>query len=97
MVAVEKALEIINQVFSEEGYQTEKFKIKATFPVEMHTEERDGGIEVTFKGNLPVVTASKRILGKKFTMSFGLIGIIITKKDGLIKLDKFPDIPFKVK
>ena len=98
MVGIDKVLEIIEQVYSEDGYETDKFTAKATFPTTVTMERYEGdGIEVTFSGDLPKVSVKRTFLRKEFELGFGLIGIIITKTDGLIKLDNFPDIPFKVK
>lgn len=97
MDGIEKILEVLEKVFSEDGFSGDGFRIKATYPLELSLDiNEDGDTELTFKNNLPSAKVFKKIRRREVGITVSFLGMIIGNKNGWIKLDNFPDIPFKL-
>ena len=91
MEGLTKAYEVLHQIISEDGYQVGKYKIHAKYPsvLKISSPDRDT-IEIDFIDNMPKVKVKKI-----FTISINIIGVVLKHDRGVIKLESFPDVPFK--
>ena len=95
MDGIEKLLEVVEKVFSDDGYEGESYRVKATYPMELCLDiNDDGAIELTFKNNLPSAKVFKKIRRREVGLTVSFLGVILNGNKGWIKLDNFSDIPF---
>jgi len=81
---------IIDSIFSEGGYNIQKFNVKFPYPLDISIiKDKDGSIDLTFTKALPHVSWKKFI-----TLSARVDGITLKENGGILKLKFFPDIPF---
>ena len=96
MNELQKVYDVLTQIYSKDGYKADKYVIKAESPsVSQVSYGSDGEIEIDFVDNAPVVEVKKIILWLHKTISITVLGIVLKKDGGIIKLHRFPDISFK--
>tara|TARA_Y100000592_G_scaffold32562_1_gene51732 strand:- start:337 stop:630 length:294 start_codon:yes stop_codon:yes gene_type:complete len=82
--------EVMSSIFSEDGLKISEFTLKVQSETSIDIYKNDESITIDFQENQPTVTI-KKIIKLKLTVE----GIELYKDGGLLKLDRFPDIPFK--
>jgi hypothetical protein len=82
--------EIMSSLFSEEGFRVSGFTLKVKSETSVDIYKNNESIIIDFQENQPTITI-KKIIKLKLTVE----GIELYKDGGLLKLDCFPDIPFK--
>ncbi len=82
--------EVMSSLFSEEGFKVSDFTLKVKSETSVDIYKNNESIIIDFQENQPTVTV-KKIIRFKLTVE----GIELNKDGGLLKLDHFPDIPFK--
>jgi len=88
--------EVMSSIFSEDGLKISDFtlKVHSETSIDIYKgalgDVNDESIIIDFQENQPTVTI-KKIIKLKLTVE----GIELYKDGGLLKLDSFPDIPFK--
>jgi len=88
--------EVMSSIFSEDGLKISDFtlKVHSETSIDIYKgalgDVNDESIIIDFQENQPTVTI-KKIIKLKLTVE----GIELYKDGGLIKIDRFPDIPFK--
>jgi hypothetical protein len=80
---------IIDSIFSNGGYNIQKFNIKFPSSLNINIVKNEDNIDLIFTKDLPKITWKKFI-----TLSARVSGINLNEKGGLLKLKYFPDIPF---
>lgn len=84
-----KIKSIIDSIFSDDGYNIQKFNVKFPTPLDIIISKKDNSVELIFKKDLPKITWKKFI-----TLSARVSGIVLNDTGGILKLKYFPDIPF---
>jgi len=82
--------EFMSSLFSEEGFKVSDFTLKVQSETSIDMYKNEDSIVIDFQENQPTITV-KKIIKFKLTVE----GIELNKDGGLLKLDRFPDIPFK--
>lgn len=82
--------EVMSSIFSEDGFKVSEFTLKVQSETSIDIYKSEDSIVIDFQENQPTVTI-KKIIKLKLTVE----GIELYKDGGLLKLDSFPDIPFK--
>lgn len=88
--------QVMSSIFSEDGLKISDFtlKVHSETSIDIYKgapgDVNDESIIIDFQENQPTVTI-KKIIKLKLTVE----GIELHKDGGLLKLDNFPDIPFK--
>lgn len=83
--------DIIDAIFSENGYSIQKFNIQFPHPLDIKiVKESDERISLQFTRLFPKISWKKFI-----TLSANVNGIVLDENGGVLKLKYFPDIPFK--
>ena len=80
----------MSSIFSEGGFKLSDFTVKVQSETSIDIYKNKESIIIDFQENQPTVTI-KKIIRLKLTVE----GIELNKDGGLLKLDRFPDIPFK--
>lgn len=80
---------IIDSIFSEDGYNIQKFNIKFPQALDIRIIQSKDGTDLNFTKDLPKITWKKFI-----TLSARVSGISLNEKGGVLKLKYFPDVPF---
>jgi hypothetical protein len=80
---------IIDAIFSDSGYNIQKFNIKFPTILDINISKLNNGVELSFKKDLPKITWKKFI-----TLSARVSGIVLNDNGGILKLKYFPDIHF---
>ncbi len=90
MNELQRAHDVLGQLYSKEGYKAGDYIIKAEFPSVLKISSgSDESIEIDFTDNAPVVKIKKII-----TIRLTILGIVLKRDGGVIKLNRFPDISF---
>ncbi len=87
---MKNAYEVMSSIFSEGGFKVSDFTVKVQSETSIDIYKNKESIIIDFQENQPTVTI-KKIIRLKLTVE----GIELNKDGGLLKLDRFPDIPFK--
>jgi|TARA_B100001059_G_C17812785_1_gene573298 hypothetical protein len=82
--------EFMSSLFSEEGFKVSDFTLRVQSETSIDMYKNEDSIIIDFQENQPTITV-KKIIKFKLTVE----GIELNKDGGLLKLDRFPDIPFK--
>ncbi len=82
--------EFMSSLFSEEGFKVSDFTLRVQSETSIDMYKNEDSIVIDFQENQPTITV-KKIIKFKLTVE----GIELNKDGGLLKLDRFPDIPFK--
>jgi hypothetical protein len=91
MNELQKVYDVLVQLYSSKGYKAGEYTIKAESPSVSHISRgQDGEMEIDFIDNAPVVKVKKII-----TIRITVLGIVLKKDGGIIKLNRFPDISFQ--
>lgn len=91
MNELQRVYNVLAQIYSNKGYKAGKYIIKADLPsVSKISSGHDGAIEIDFIDNAPVVEVKKII-----TIRLTVLGIVFKRDEGIIRLNKFPDMSFK--
>ena len=80
----------MSSIFSEGGFKVSDFTVKVQSETSIDIYKNKESIIIDFQENQPTVTI-KKIIRLKLTVE----EIELNKDGGLLKLDRFPDIPFK--
>ena len=80
----------MSSIFSDGGFKVSDFTVKVQSETSIDIYKNKESIIIDFQENQPTVTI-KKIIRLKLTVE----GIELNKDGGLLKLDRFPDIPFK--
>ena len=81
---------VISSIFSDDGFKISNFVIKVENETSIDVYKNNDSIVIDFQENQPTITVNK-IIKLKITVE----GIELSKDGGSLKLDRFPDIPFK--
>ena len=82
--------EFMSSLFSEEGFKVSDFTLKVQSETSIDMYKNEDSIVIDFQENQPSITV-KKIIKFKLTVE----GIELNKDGGLLKLDRFTDIPLK--
>ena len=82
--------EFMSSLFSEEGFKVSDFTLRVQSETSIDMYKNEDSIIIDFQENQPTITV-KKIIKFKLTVE----GIELNKDGGLLKLDRFQDIPFK--
>jgi len=80
----------MSSIFSEDGLKILDFTLKVQSETSIDIYKNDESIVIDFQENQPTVTI-KKIIRLKLTVE----GIELREDGGILKLDYFPNIPFK--
>ena len=80
----------MSSIFSEDGLKILDFNLKVQSETSIDIYKNDESIVIDFQENQPTVTI-KKIIRLKLTVE----GIELREDGGILKLDYFPNIPFK--
>lgn len=90
MEQLSKVYDVLVQLSSKNGFKIDKYTLKTKPLVDVRiSSTENGGIEIDFVSNKPVVSVKKI-----FTIKIDVLGISLGKTGGVFRLDNFPDIPF---
>jgi hypothetical protein len=82
--------QVMSSIFSEDGLKILDFTLKVQSETSIDIYKNDESIVIDFQENQPTVTI-KKIIRLKLTVE----GIELREDGGILKLDYFPNIPFK--
>ena len=81
---------VMSSIFSDDGFKISNFVIKVENETSIDVYKNNNSIVIDFQENQPTITI-KKIIKLKITVE----GIELNEDGGLLRLDRFPDIPFK--
>lgn len=82
--------EIIKQILSKDGLNHEFFCIKFQNYIDMKISQEDDKFVISFKDSKPTISLKKHI-----RLNLKVSGLVLGETGGIIRIDLFPDIPFK--
>lgn len=82
--------EFMSSLFSEEGFKVSDFTLKVQSETSIDMYKNEDSIFIDFQENQPTITI-KKIIKLKLSVE----GIELREDGGILKLDYFPNIPFK--
>ena len=85
----EEVLDIIDQVFSPEGFNAKGFYIKCDPNTQISLGKEGRNLKISFPNKRPSVTIRKII-----NFSLELNGIVLSETGGTLDIRRFPDIDF---
>ena len=80
----------MSSIFSDNGFKISNFVIKVENETSIDVYKNNNSIVIDFQENQPTITI-KKIIKLKITVE----GIELNEDGGSLRLDRFPDIPFK--
>mgnify|MGYP003336655534 CR=1 FL=1 len=82
--------EVLSKIFSSDGYATDIVTIKFPDKIGISITQEGNKYFVSFEDYKPVIK-----LKKYLHLSLKLSGIILGESGGILRIDLFPDVPFK--
>lgn len=89
-----KVHEIVTQIFSEGGFAVDGFSVKGKSPCHVKIYVDEESVKIDFIDYYPKATITKQVLFFRPRINIDVLGIVLKKNSGIVKLRNFIDFPF---